>query len=122
MHWACAPNFQVSKRVEMVEFLVRREMIERKEGRWEVPTYNMVDDFGCTPVFRTRSSRVVEFLLELHDIAVIDEDGNPLLYECIRRGMITDAIANNDKMKAQFGLRHQGSLPMALLFKGGEIL
>ena len=68
----------------------------------------MVDDFGCTPVFRTRSSRVVEFLLELHDIALIDEDGNPLLYECIRRGMITDAIANNDKMKAQFGLRHQG--------------
>ena len=110
----------MTERLEIVKFLVRRgKKITIEEGSY-CPTYNMLDDFGCTPVFLTRESRVVEYLLAYNDLSVTDEDGNPLLYECIRKNILTETIANDDKMKSQLGLRYQGPLPIALLAKGGE--
>ena len=125
LHWACylAGNGEsehaLTECLEIVKFLVCKEKITLDEGSCG-PTYNMLDDFGCTPVFLTRESRVVEYLLNYNDLSVTDGDGNPLLYECIRKNILTETIANDDRMKSQLGLRHRGLLPIALLVKGGE--
>ena len=77
----------------------------------ESPSYNMQDKDGLSPAFHTFSSRIMEMLLDFDDLQVIKErDGQPLLWVCAERGIVTGKVAKDERMRRQMGLIHDGTL------------
>ena len=92
---------------------------ERREG--EVPSYNVKNKNGFSPLFCTDSARVVELLLQFDDLEATRLDGRPLLMECARFGIVTAEIANHDKVSAQFAQTHSGKLPLEVGMEKAEL-
>ena len=93
--------------VDVAERTPRR--LKKTEGN--VPSYNMKSSIGLTALFFTRKSSIVELLLQFDDIIVTD-DLRPLLWRCARHGIITEKIARDRKLTAQFGLTNKGTLAL----------
>ena len=78
-----------------------------------VPCYNARDVIGRSPVFYTMSADIIEKMLELEDLAVVDLDGEPLLWRCARDGIVNLRIAHS--LRNQIGLRGlRGALPLEI--------
>ena len=85
----------------------------RGEGQQQdTPSYNMRDEDGYSPVFRTSSSQIVEEMLKLDDLQVTDEYGQPLLWWCARRGLVSERVASDPNLARQYRQRWRGSLPL----------
>ena len=112
--------------VAIAEFLIEQEKtrIETvpEEGRGrETPSYNIRDKTGRSPAYWTYSSTIVEMLLQLEDLWVMQGDGKPLLWECAVSGIVSDKVAQDEKLKGQFVERYQKSQP-TLPLEAGSIL
>ena len=79
----------------------------------ETPSYNMEDEDGLSPAYHTFSPRIMERLLDFNDLKVIKErDGQPLLWLCAERAMVTEKVANDVRLKQQLMLTFDGSLSL----------
>ena len=67
---------------------------------------------GLSPVFLTKSSKIVEEMLKLDDLQVTRVDGTPLLWHCAMRGCVSERVASDQKLAGQYGQRWWGSLPL----------
>ena len=77
----------------------------------ETPSYNMQDEDGLSPAFHTFSSGIMEMLLDFEDLEVVKErDGQPLLWVCAERGMVTEKVARDERLRGQLGMMHDGTL------------
>ena len=66
LHYAC-----VHDRPDIVEFIVEEDIKLREvKTDLDIPTYNMKDHLGRTPVFQTSSPKIVEYLLKFEDLEV----------------------------------------------------
>ena len=66
LHYACAHD-----RPDIVEFIVEEDMKLREvRPDLDVPSYNVKDHLGRTPVFETSSPKIVEYLLKFEDLEV----------------------------------------------------
>ena len=74
--------------------------------------YNAETPAGRSPIFYTYSSGIVEELLKFDDLEVRAKDGLPLLIWCAERGIVTERIASDRKLRGQLGERWDGSLPL----------
>ena len=82
----------------------------KKDG--EIASYNMVEAIGWTPVSWATSSSIVEMLLKFDDLEVKARD-RTLLWHCAWRGILTEKIMTNVKIRSQLGQRTQdGRLPL----------
>ena len=55
----------------------------------------------------------VELFLEFEDLHVTnDADGMTILWHCANRGIVTDKIVQDERMRAQIAQRVHGKLPM----------
>ena len=91
----------------------------RREG--EVPSYNVKNHNGFSPLFCTDSARIVELLLQFDDIEATRLDGRPLLMECARFGIVTREIAGHYKVSSQFAQTHSGKLPLEVAMEKAEL-
>ena len=79
----------------------------------ETPSYNMQDEDGLSPAFHTFSSGIMEMLLDFDDLEVVKErDGQPLLWVCAERGMVTEKVASHERLRGQLGMMHDGTLSL----------
>ena len=78
LHEACAYN-----KDEIALFLIseekKRVSAEGDQQQHQTPSYNMQDWEGVTPVFLTRSEKIVEEMVKLHDLELTAGDGTQLL-------------------------------------------
>ena len=73
----------------------------------------MEDEDGLSPAYHTFSPRIMEMLLDFGDLKVIKErDGQPLLWLCAERAMVTEKVANDVRLKKQLQLTFDGSLSL----------
>ena len=122
LHYACYWRGQVAIAKFLIEQEKRRIEAVPKEGRGrETPSYNMQDNTGRSPAFWTYSSTIVEMLLPLEGFWVIQGNGKPLLYECAISGMVSDKIAQDEKLTGQYVVRYPESQPR-LPLEAGSIL
>ena len=89
---------------------------EKKRGKkdGEIASYNKAEAIGWTPVSWATSSSIVEMLLQFDDLEVQARWGTePLLWHCAWRGIVTEKIMQNEKIRSQLGQRTQdGRLPL----------
>ena len=85
---------------------------KRREWQQDVPSYNIRDVDGYSPVFRTSSSKIVEVMLKFGDLQVTRWDGIPLLWWCASEGLVSERVALDPKLAGQYGQRWEGSLPL----------
>ena len=83
-----------------------------RQGQQDTPSYNMRDKNGLSPVFWTASEKIVEAMLELHDLLVTTRRGVPLLWNCATYGCVSQRVASDPKLVAQYGQRWLGRLPL----------
>ena len=119
LHYACS----VEDREEIALFLIEEEKKRNKDEQdkgtrrgssaAETPSYNMQDEDGLTPAFHTFSSRIMEMLFDFDDLQVIKErDGQPLLWVCAERGIVTVKVAKDERLRRQLGQIHDGTLSL----------
>ena len=100
----------------------------------ESPSYNIENAEGRTPLSYSRPG-MLELLLQLEDIEeekiphlarmiechlgieVVDGRGRPLPWECVTKGLLTETIARDKKLRGQFGNIWAGTLPLE---EGGD--
>ena len=85
---------------------------EGRRGQWDMPSYNMRDENGLSPVFWTASEKIVEAMLEFHDLLVTTRRGVPLLWNCATYGCVSERVASDPKLVGQYGQRWLGRLPL----------
>ena len=138
LHVACS-----WRNVEVVKFLLEEEEKTKKEqvGGRTIPSYNVEDSEGHTPLFYTRSSTIVELLLKYDDLEVSllnhpalsryfssfstsVSNHLTLLWHCANKGIVTETIASDERLRDQYGLRYEDKLPLeqALMGKLGSNL
>ena len=79
----------------------------------DTPSYNMGDEDGLSPAYHTFSPSIMEMLLDFDDLKVIKErDGQPLLWLCAERAMVTEKVANDTRLKKQLMLTFDGLLSL----------
>ena len=118
LHYACS----VEDREKIAMFLIEEEKKRKKDEHEgcerctlasETPSYNMEDEDGLSPAYHTFSSRIMEMLLDFYDLKVIKErDGQPLLWLCAERGIVTEKVANDVRLEKQLMLTFDGSLSL----------
>ena len=110
-----------ARKEELALFLINKERErvgrDRQGGRrvgarGKIPSYNMEDWNGRRPAFNTSSTRIVEEFLTLDDLEVTDGDGKPLLWWCAARGLVSDRVATDVRLKSQYKQRWYGTLPL----------
>ena len=131
LHLACNYN-----QFEIVGFLASEDYNKKlREGREakrkgaclkscdddESPSYNIENAEGRTPLSYSRPG-MLELLLQLEGlegeniphlgIEVVDGRGRPLLWECAVKGLVSETIARDKKLRGQFGMRWAGTLPL----------
>ena len=85
---------------------------ERRGGQQDTPSYNTWDRWGRSPIFFTRSRKIVEEMLTLDDLVVTTRGGKPLLWHCASKGFVSERVANDQKLVEQYGQRSKGRLPL----------
>ena len=85
---------------------------EGRRGQRDTPSYNMRDENGLSPVFWTASEKIVEAMLEFHDLLVTTRRGVPLLWNCATYGCVSERVATDLKLVGQYGQRWLGRLPL----------
>ena len=101
----------------LIEEEKKRTKAEQEDKRGssvgETPSYNMQDEDGLSPAFHTFSSGIMEMLLEFDDLEVVKErDGQPLLWVCAERGIVTVKVAKDERLRRQLGQIHDGTLSL----------
>ena len=107
----CGPGYRVARYIISLE----RDLINNNAGG--VPSYNMDCFDGGTPTFSTESLEIVEDLLQFDDLEVTrddldDNDELPLLWRCAEKGIVSQKVAVDAKLRGQFCLRFWGTLPL----------
>ena len=112
------------KQERIAEFLLEEEKkikAEREEGGGmpdafrdtPTPSYNMLDEKGASPAFWTSSSKIMEMMLQFDDLEVVRRnESQPLLWECARRGIVTEKIAMDERLRGQVAEVYLGTLPL----------
>ena len=59
-----------------------------------------------------RPSIMVEVLLMHNDLDMFDMNRCPLLWHCANAGIVTETIANDEKLECQYGQKYEGALPL----------
>ena len=96
---------------------VHNKLRTEREVDWHLcsdPLYNLPDNQGRYPVFSTRSSKIVELLLKQKDLVVKDKDGCPLLWHCVKGGILTETVAKDEKLRHQYGQKLFGMFPLEI--------
>ena len=110
LHYACCYD-----KLEIAEFLIEEDKkIREQEGGQEgqIPLYNLKDRRGRSTLFFAKSSTIVELLLKYDDIEVSRENGYSLLWHCADKGILTETIATDERLRCQYGQKYAGKLPL----------
>ena len=68
-----------------------------------------------SPVFFTsKSPKIVELFLQFDDLEVTNRQGKPLLWQCAERGLVTERVAADPKLRGQFGQKWKSRLPIEI--------
>lgn len=96
---------------DIAEFLLENEKkMNRAEG--DIPSYNMKNIYGLSPVFINDSTRIMELLLKFGDLDVSSQNGCPLLWRCAWLGIVSEEVAKDLKLRGQYGLKYWSTLPL----------
>ena len=113
--------------MEIAEFILEKERLRLKleerippedeiPSKDNIPSYNMKDFVGWSPVFRTSSARILGALLNFADLEVSVPPGVPSgippLWMCARNGCVTERVAKDSRLREQYGIRFNGTLPL----------
>ena len=111
-------------KTEIAQFLLEEEKrrkgaptpVEQHAQVGEIPSYNMATTLGERPAFvgRKKSASLVESFLEFDDLHVANDadDGETILWHCANRGIVSDKIVQDERVRAQIGSRVHGKLPI----------
>ena len=79
------------------------------------PSYNMPDVNGLSPAFWTESSKIVEMMLQFDDLEVVRRNnGEPILWRCAWKGIVSEKIAMDERLRGQVAEVYDGTLPLEL--------
>ena len=126
LHYACSNNQE-----EIVGFLIEQEKERRKielargygatnEEGDQTPSYNVRSSADRTPICYALSTKIVEMLLDnFDDLEVTGEYGMPLLWRFADQIRVSERVAQDDRLLAQYGQRWDGSLPLETAMNNG---
>ena len=72
----------------------------------------MKSKYGLSPTFINNMTRIMELLLQFDDLDVTTKNGCTLLWRCAWLGIVSEKVAKDSKLRAQYGLIYGSTLPM----------
>ena len=108
-------------KMEIAQFLLEEEKrlqrvptCKRSVHFGEIPSYNIASTLGEMPAFvgYKKPASLVELFLEFEDLHVTNDAHETILWMCANRGIVTDKIIQDERVKAQIAQRFHGKLPI----------
>ena len=108
-------------KTKIAQFLLEEEKRHRRKQALnqvnfgELPSYNMMTSLGEMPTFvgYKKPASLMELFLEFEDLHVTNEaSGETIMWHCANRGIVSEKIAQDDRVRAQLGKRVHGKLPI----------